>query len=544
MDLLLPLIIAAVVTVALVPLLERKASLLHVMDGPGPRKVHERPIPRVGGIAMAVGAAIPLLIWLPIDRQWASYLFGGAIILIFGVLDDRYTLPAGLKLAGQFIGVGCAVLIGGLGVHSVYLGGVVELPAGLAAVLAYAFVLGITNAINLADGLDGLAGGTSALSFAALVALTFGTDQGGPILVAVVMLGALLGFLRYNSYPARIFMGDGGSQLLGYTLGVLALLVTQGAGTAYSAALPLLVLGLPLIDMLAVIVMRLREGRSPFVADQNHLHHRLLDLGFDHFEAVALIYLLQVGLLLLAWFMRFQPDVVVLAAFVTVAIAAVGSVLLAQRAGWHWRAPEQARLAAVLQHRMPRLLAPEHLPRWASAIALGLITAYVLGIASTTSSISADVAWLGLALVLVMAAAATGKLPLDLMRGPAQAAAYVTVLMVVYLDHVEPPGGDGFGTIKRVLFPALALTLIVRLRLWRERRFTLTTLDLLIVVIALIVPNLPGLQAAAGNVAIGVAKVVILLYAVELLHAIRWHARLWACLAGGLAVAVVRHLQL
>ena len=146
-------------------------------------------------------------------------------------------------------------------------------------------------------------------------------------------MGSLLGFLRYNSYPARVFMGDGGSQFLGFTVGVLAVVLTQDASMPLSAALPLLLLGLPILDTLTVMALRIREGRSPFSADKQHLHHRLLGLGFDHFEAVALIYLLQGALFLLAWRMRYDSDVAIVAVFVAFAATLLPALFVAEHRG-------------------------------------------------------------------------------------------------------------------------------------------------------------------------------------------------------------------
>ena len=307
MDLLLAFILAMALTMALIPLLMRRAGAMHVLDAPAERKVHERPMPRVGGIAMAVGVAVPLLLWLrlrPAHRglRWSSAL----IVLLFGVWDDRATLSPGIKFLGQLIAVRIVVLVGGVEIHSLTFAARVELPAIVAAPLTVLFLLGVTNAINLSDGLDGLAGGTTFLCCAAIALLGFGTDLAFVSTVAVVVMGSLLGFLRYNSFPARVFMGDGGSQFLGFTVGVLAVLLTQNEALPFSAALPLLLLGLPILDTLTVIAIRLRERRSPFSADKNHLHHRLLGLGFEHFEAVGVIYLLQGALFLLAWQLRFQ----------------------------------------------------------------------------------------------------------------------------------------------------------------------------------------------------------------------------------------------
>jgi UDP-GlcNAc:undecaprenyl-phosphate GlcNAc-1-phosphate transferase len=531
------LIVAAVVTVALIPILERRALGMHVLDQPGPRKVHDRPMPRVGGIAMAAGMAVPLLLWAPIDRQLGALLVAALVVLAFGVWDDRRDLPPGVKFLGQGIAVAIAVFAGDVVVHSVTLAGRFELPPAVALPLTVLFLLGTTNAINLADGLDGLAGGTTLLCVAAIALLATG---GPPAITAVAFAvgGSLVGFLRYNSYPARVFMGDGGSQLLGFLAGVLAVQVSQSPELPYSAALPLLLLGLPIIDTLTVMAIRIRHGRSPFSADRNHLHHRLMQIGFDHFEAVAIIYVLQGALFLLAWRMRFQSDVAILAAFAAAAALVLGFLFVADRRGWQRRRGAETGLAALVRQRVSWLKAPTHLPRWGNVVSWAALTVYVLAIALTSTVVSPDVGWLAAALAGLLVIALLGLVPLRITGGMVHVAVFVAVAMAVYLDHVEPTKSFAFTTLKHVLFPVLAIAVVVRLRFWRERRFQVTPLDVLVVFMALVLPNLPGLQGAPSNVGVSVAKLLVLMYAAEMLirHSERTRAALWVSLAVALCV--------
>lgn len=539
MNLLLPLIVAMVITVALIPLLERRALALHLIDGPGPRKVHTHTMPRVGGIAMAAGGLVSLLIWLPPDARWVAYFLGASIVFLFGVLDDRTGLSPVLKLAGQAIAVTIVVLVGSVTIDSISLTTRIQIPELIAIPLSVLFLLGITNAINLADGLDGLAGGTSFLTLAVILALALGHDVPELMTVTVIVMGSLLGFLRYNSFPARVFMGDGGSQLLGFTLGVLAINLTQDGSVPYSAMLPLLLLGLPIIDMLGVIAVRLQEGRSPFVADRKHLHHRLLDLGFDHFEAVALIYLVQGTLLILAWFMRYRSDLAIIGVFVAVTLATLGGMYYAQRRSWRWPGIGSVRLGQLVARRVPWLKAPKRLPRWGNAVAWALLTLYLLLVAATTSARDADVAWLAVGLAGILCTAALGLLPASLVERPAHAAVFVAVAIAVYLDHIEIAGQPAFWAVKWVLFATLAATVVIRLRFWRERRFEITTLDILVVFIALVVPNLPGIQGTTSELGVSLAKFLILLYAVEMLISHSERVRRWLWLGSALALGLI-----
>ena len=315
MDLLLAFVIAMVVTMALIPPLVRVAARLQVLDDPASRKVHTQPIPRVGGIAMVVGSLLPLCLWLPMDRTLVAYLLAVIVLLVFGAWDDRVTLSPRTKFVGQLIAVLIVMLVGHVSIDTMMLGERVALPDWLGFGLTLLFLLGITNAINLSDGLDGLAGGTTLLCCAALALLGQSWDVRFVETVGVVLMGAILGFLRFNTYPARIFMGDAGSQFLGFSVGVLSILLTKQTATPLSTALPLLLIGLPVLDTLIVIVLRLHAGRSPFAADRQHFHHRLLALGLDHHEAVIVIYAVQCLLLLLAWQLRFENDVLIVATF-------------------------------------------------------------------------------------------------------------------------------------------------------------------------------------------------------------------------------------
>jgi len=545
MDLLLAFILAMALTMALIPALMRRAGAMHVLDEPAERKVHGRPMPRVGGIAMAVGVAVPLLLWLDLDWLTAAYLASALIVLLFGVWDDRATLSPGLKFLGQLIAVHIVVLVGGVEIHSVTFASRVELPELIAAPLTVLVLLGVTNAINLSDGLDGLAGGTTFLCCAAIALLSYGTDQAFVATVAVVVMGGLLGFLRYNSYPARVFMGDGGSQFLGFTVGVLAVLLTQNESLPFSAALPLLLLGLPILDTLTVIAIRLREGRSPFSADKNHLHHRLLGRGFEHFEAVGVIYLLQGVLFLLAWQLRYHSDVTIVAVFLGFAATLLLVLFAAERRGWRWHGLGSFRLGtAQISETLVRLKQPGLMPRWTAIVVMGCLLLYFASVAVMVGPVGRDIGWLAVGLCTVLGLAILQRSTMSGIEAITQGALYVAVVIAVYLDHVATDLPRLFVVAKLVIFPVLTLAVVLRLRLSRERRFEVTPLDLLVIFVALALPNLPGLRGAPSNLGFSVAKLIVLFYALEMLagHSPRTKAWLWRSGAVFLAVLAVRGL--
>jgi UDP-N-acetylmuramyl pentapeptide phosphotransferase/UDP-N-acetylglucosamine-1-phosphate transferase len=215
---------------------------------------------------------------------------------VIGLADDLFALPPLPRLGGQVV-VAMAVWDQGVRIGSIdfsALPGVaaqsLTLPPGLSLVATVLWLVGITNAINWLDGLDGLAAGVSGIAAVGLLSVSFSLHQPAAGLLAVALAGACLGFLRHNFNPARIFMGDGGSYFLGFTLAAISIVGPAKGLTSVSLLLPLLILSLPLADMSAVIMGRLSEGRSPFYPDRRHLHHRLLRAGFSHRRTVLLIY--------------------------------------------------------------------------------------------------------------------------------------------------------------------------------------------------------------------------------------------------------------
>jgi UDP-GlcNAc:undecaprenyl-phosphate GlcNAc-1-phosphate transferase len=198
----------------------------------------------------------------------------------------------------------------------------------------------------------------------------------------------------------------------------------------------------------------------------------------------------------------------------------------------------------MLEQHVPRLKSPRLLPRWGNAVAWACVSAYCAAIAISAHPISVDLAWLSVALAVVMLVAVSGLLPAPMISSAAHGSAFVTVLMVVYLDHIDASSTAWLTSAKWIIFPLLATAVAVRIRFWRERRFEVTTLDVLVVLLALVVPNLPGLHAPGSEIGLTVAKAVVLLYAVELLvnHSARVQRWLWTSLGGALALIALRGL--
>lgn len=519
MNLLLAFAVAMSITMALIPLLYRFAGRMHVLDQPQPRKVHTRPIPRIGGIAMAAGVFVPLLVWLRNETLLDAYLVGALLLVVMGVWDDRRDLTPRAKFAAQIAAALCVVVWGGIQIHSVTLTDRVELPGFVSLPLTVLFIVGITNAINLSDGLDGLAGGTTLLGSCGIALLAYSADAGFVATLAVILAGSLLGFLRYNTYPARVFMGDGGSQFLGFTMAVLALLLTQSDDGPISAALPLLLLGLPIVDTLAVMAQRLREGRSPFAPDKNHLHHKLLALGFDHHEAVAAIYGVQALLFVAAWFLRYESDVAILMAFLAFAVATLVALFAAERSGWRWRGeppPAASRAVSPLARCMNWLRQQDHLPAWLRLVTGTTAAAYAIWTVATAATVPGDVGTLALSVLCAGLLGLWLSRRFDAGAWIGQAAAYVTVMIVVYLPVRHPGSGMPSPGVTLAVFALLAACIALTFRLDTTRRFRLTPLDLIVIFAALALPNLPGSLAQGRSLGVAALSLVVLFYTVEM----------------------------
>ena len=318
---LLVLCVAAGVTWLLTPLARRFAIRIGAMAQVRDRDVHAIPTPRLGGLAMYGGVCAAFLVAHSLPAMSAIFKYSdvqavvvaGGVITLLGFVDDRFQLDAITKLAGQTVAAGLMILLG-LQLLTVTLPGVGQVSLGPEGVpLTVLLVLLTVNAVNFVDGLDGLLAGVGAIAALALFAfsyslssgrVTFGVAQeriSAPTLIAVVLAGACLGFLPHNFNPARIFMGDSGSMLIGLMLSASVTSLTGQfnysnlpAKAAFPVLLPLLlplaVLAVPFVDLLLAVVRRTRAGRSPFSPDKMHLHHRLLEIGHSHTRAVLIMY--------------------------------------------------------------------------------------------------------------------------------------------------------------------------------------------------------------------------------------------------------------
>ncbi len=320
LDALFAFLVAALLALLLVPLTDRLARRVGAIDFPGERSMHLEPTPRLGGLAILFAVLVAGVIWLPWDAETRSILIGAIVIAAVGFLDDVYELGAAPKLLGQTIAVVIPVaagvtvdnftfpFLGRLEPGSVDLfslpgGGDVDL-GDVGTVLA---IVAVINVINLIDGVDGLAAGVCLISALTLATIALSLDRNAAGVLAALTAGASLGFLRHGYPPARTFMGDTGSNLLGYLLGVVAIQGALKTNAVIALFLPLIVLAVPILDTGFVVAKRLKYGKPIYKADRWHFHHRMANVGFSQRRTLAYLYGWTLTMAALALALRFVP---------------------------------------------------------------------------------------------------------------------------------------------------------------------------------------------------------------------------------------------
>ncbi len=295
-------IIAWVAALLLVPMVRRVALKLGLVDRPGGRKIHKRPVPRVGGIALFLSGLIGALPFLFESRETMGILAAGTFVFLIGLLDDMMDLPPRVKLAGQI--VACLILV----VFGVKIDFVTDFIAGKGLValglltypLTFLWVIGLTNTVNLVDGVDGLAGGIVFIALGTMlsVRLLMPVAQDVALMHNVLVLsaslmGGLLAFLKYNVFPASIFMGDSGAYFLGFMTAALSIAGAAKGSILFPLIVPLIALGLPVIDVFMAILRRRSKKVPIFQADKEHMHHKLLARGFSQKETTRFLWMVS-----------------------------------------------------------------------------------------------------------------------------------------------------------------------------------------------------------------------------------------------------------
>ncbi len=298
-----PFIIALVVSYLLTPGVKKVAIKVGAVDRPNARKVHTHVIPRLGGLAIYIGFMAAVLFCVPLHHELIGMLLGCTAIVAIGIWDDICNIPARVKLVGQ-IAAACIPVAFGIQIEWLTnpFGDILVLPEVIAIPVTIFWIIGFTNTVNLIDGLDGLAAGVAFIASISMFLLAVNLNQFLPALIIVSMAGAALGFLQYNFNPAKIFMGDTGSMLLGYTLAVSAVLGLVKTAATVALVVPIIALGLPILDTTFAIIRRRMSGVPIFQSDKGHLHHRLLALGMTQKQAVLIMYFVSMMLGIVALF--------------------------------------------------------------------------------------------------------------------------------------------------------------------------------------------------------------------------------------------------
>jgi UDP-GlcNAc:undecaprenyl-phosphate GlcNAc-1-phosphate transferase len=511
------LLISMFITIVLIPIFKGLAVRVNVMDVPNDRKVHSYPMPKSGGIAMALGVLAPIFFWVPMTEFVSAVLIGAGIIVLFGLIDDVINLEWKIKLSGQCAAALVVVLYGGVKIKclGMLLPDNVFLPDWFAIPFTLIAIVGVTNAINLSDGLDGLAGGISLLSFICIGCLAYCSANIVIALLSIAVVGAILGFLRFNTYPAVLFMGDAGSQLLGFLAVTLSLVLTQG-NTSFTPLLPLILLGFPVLDTLTVMFERVAGGRSPFVADKNHFHHKLIRLGLYHTEAVLVIYIFQAFLVTFAFVFRFYPEWFLLIFYIIFSTGILSGFFVAKKSGWKFKRYDlvdkviKGRLrilkeknilikvsSRLVEVGVPSLLLftcflPTSMPIYLSFFSMAL-----LGLLLVTLCIKKE--WMGTVLRLIL---------------------YPLIPIVIYWGEVDMVAwmNDKLVVPYNFSFGFLFLFVILTLKFTRRRNgFKSTPMDFLILFIALVVPNFPDKQIQSYHMGLMAAKIIVFFFSYEVL---------------------------
>ena len=301
-----------------VPIAKKVAFHIGAIDKPDKRKIHNKPMPRLGGLAIFFAFLLGYMLYAQSSIQMLSILIGGFIIVITGICDDIKPVRARYKLIMQVVAAAIVACYGKMLFNDFsMLGFSFVFPYPLNYLVTIVFIVAITNAINLIDGTDGLASGVSTIYFltVAIIAVILNKFNGLDITLSVIMLGATLGFLLHNFPPASIFMGDTGSNFLGFMISVISLVGFKTA-TITSLIIPLLILAVPIVDTVFAIFRRLLKGENIATADKEHLHHQLLNMKFSKKKTVLVIYGINILFALVSIFYVLGDDKIALGIYV------------------------------------------------------------------------------------------------------------------------------------------------------------------------------------------------------------------------------------
>ena len=281
-------VIALLVVIALTPAVGGMARLLGVVDNPGGRRLNRRPIPRLGGLAIFMGIVVPSLAFLDLSGEMRGILLGAAVACVIGAVDDFRGIAPFPKLAGQVLAAAIPTAFGVWIDHfTLPFVGAVDMPGWVGIPLTVVWIVAVMNMVNFLDGMDGLASGVCGISGITFAVIALSLGKVDAAVLSAIVAGACTGFLRHNFFPARIFMGDSGALVLGFTLASVSVVGLLKTASTVVLFLPLLVLAVPIIDTSFVVAKRLKYGQPISAADRSHLHHRFINIGFGQRRAAV-----------------------------------------------------------------------------------------------------------------------------------------------------------------------------------------------------------------------------------------------------------------
>lgn len=502
--------LAMAISMAIIPLMMRLAPVVGMIDSPDHRKVHSTPIPRVGGLGIVIGALIPMLIWLPMTDLTIAIFIGASVLLVFGTWDDIAELGHYVKFVGQFAAAGIVVYYGDLYVSHFPMYGYETIPESIGRPFTLIAIVGMINAINHSDGLDGLAGGESLISLGVITYLAYIFSSDVMLVISAATIGGIFGFLRFNSHPARVFMGDGGSQFLGFVLAILVVVLTQQVNTVLSPSIAILLLGLPVVDILAVFFLRAKHKMNLFKATRNHVHHRLLDIGFLHYESVMFIYTVQFVLVVSAIPLMYENDLAILVFYLFICASVFAFLTWSERNNFrvHVEAKDHKDVFSRIMEKYPKM---SDMP--IKSIEAGL-SLFIIASSLVVNEVPKDFAVSSLLLlVILLFTLKSGIFGFQLYR----LIMFVTIGFSVYLLTTYPSEWL-FDKVDLVFvyFTVMVMLSFIAIKTVSNNEFKITPLDYLVIAIALIIEFIPGENAFRENIIWMIVQIIILFYVCEL----------------------------
>ena len=507
---LLMAIMSMAICMAIIPVMMRIAPHIGMIDSPDGRKVHTTAIPRSGGVGIVVGLLMPLILWLDFSNFTNSIIIGCLVLLLFGAWDDARNIRPRYKFIGQLFAAIIVVYYGDMYVFHFPFLGTDELAPYIGQPFTVIAIVGMINALNLSDGLDGLAGGEALISLVAIFYLAYLYESNVAMVIAAATIGGIFGFLRFNSHPARIFMGDAGSQTLGFILAVLVVYLTQQVNSVVSPVTTLLLLGLPIIDSLVVFYLRARRGDSLVVAAKDHLHHRLLARGFYHYESVMIIYSIQIVLVASAVLLPYESDLLLMGIYIGLCVLLFSILIFSEKEAWYAHGSEAG--SSIFLHEIFEKY--EKLAILPYRILKAGMSFFIIAAAIMSTEVPVDLGVSSLVLLLLLMVVIVPRWSGDNLY---RLLMFVTIGFSVYLlSNYSPIWLLEQISLVYIFFVIMVVVAFITMRVTVRDQFQITPLDYLVVIMAIIVGVAPGIEHGASSIIWVVVQMIILFYACEL----------------------------